>query len=81
MTIIEGGQILATQQLTLSRSVIADPHPKSRKQALHEMAQVVNELRQEAQKKGIDKMSKREIRAAVSAARSDLKKNGKRPSK
>ena len=78
VAVVEGGQFLVTPQLTIARSVIADRKPKSRKQALKELAQVVAELRQEAKEKGLDKMSKREINAAVSAARRDLKKNTNR---
>jgi hypothetical protein len=45
------------------------------------LAQVVAELRQEAREKGIDKMSTREISAAVAALRRDRRKTGKRPVK
>jgi hypothetical protein len=47
---------------------------QSRKQALRELAATVAEIRQEAKEKGIDKMPMSEIRAAVTAARRDLKK-------
>ena len=43
--------------------------------AFRDLARVLDELRQEAKEKGIDKMSKREINAAVAWARRDLKKN------
>jgi hypothetical protein len=38
----------------------------------------VAELRQDAKEKGVDKMSKREINAAVAWARRDLKSTSKR---
>jgi hypothetical protein len=52
-----------------------------RKQMLQELAQTVAEIRQEAKEKGMDKMSKREINAAVAAARRDLKETGRQPVK
>ena len=80
VAVIEGGQVLLTPQFTIDRSIIADPQRKDRKQALRDLAQVVTELRQEAKEKGLDKMSKREIAAAVTAARRE-KKTSKRPAK
>src|SRR5579864_1076257 len=65
VAVVEGGQFLVTPQVTIARSVIADRKSQSRKQAVQELAQVVAELRQEAKEKGLDKMSKREINAAV----------------
>jgi hypothetical protein len=41
----------------------------------------VAELRREAKQKGLDKMSKREINAAVSSARRSMKKTVKQPAK
>ena len=61
--------------------MIIDRQNKGRKHALQELAQVVAELRQEAKEKGLDKVSKREINAAVGAARRDLKKSSKRSAK
>ena len=81
VAVIEGGQFLVTPQLTIARSVITDRQNKGPKQALRELAQVVAELREEAKEKGLDKMSKREITATVTATRRDLKKNSKRPVK
>lgn len=81
VAVIEGGQVLLTPQFTIDRSVIAEPQHKDRKQALRDLTQVVAELRQEAKEKGLDQMSKREINAAVTAARRDPKKTGKRPTK
>ena len=81
VSVVEGGQFLVTPQLTIARSVIADRKPQNRQQALKELAQVVAELRQEAKEKRLDKMSKREINAAVAAARRDLKKSSNRPVK
>lgn len=78
VVVIDGGQLLVTPQFTIARSVIADRQNKTRKQTLRELAQVVAGLRQEAKEKGLDKMSRREINAAVAAARRDLKKSNKR---
>ncbi len=80
VTVVKGGQFLLTPQFTIARSLISDRR-KDRKQAFRELSQVLAELRQEAKEKGIDKMSKREINTAVSAARRDLRKSSKRPAK
>lgn len=81
VAVVEGGQFLLTPQLTIDRAIVADP-PKNRKQAFRELAQVVAELRQEAKEKDFDKMTKREINAAVAAARRDwTNKSNKRPAK
>jgi len=57
----------------VSRGNIGDPR-KSRKQAFRELAQVVDELRREAKENSIDQMTKRQIEAAVAAARRDPKR-------
>ena len=80
VAVVEGGKFLLTPQLTVDRAIVAAPG-KNRKQAFRELAQIVAEIRQEAKEKGINKMPMTEIRAAVTAARRDLKKNSKRPSK
>ena len=79
VAVIEGGQFLVTPQVTIARNVLTDHKSQGRKHTLRQLAQVVAELRQEAKEKGLDKMPKREISAAVSAARRDLKKSRKRP--
>jgi AbrB family looped-hinge helix DNA binding protein len=66
--------------LRVSRPIATGPR-KNRKQAFLDLAATVAEVRQEAKEKGIDKMSMREINAAVAAARRDLKKNSKHPMK
>jgi bifunctional DNA-binding transcriptional regulator/antitoxin component of YhaV-PrlF toxin-antitoxin module len=81
VAVIEGGQFLVTPQLTIARSVIADRKSQGRKETLRELAQVVAELRQEAKEKGLENMPKREINAALTAVRRDLKTSGKRPVK
>jgi len=73
VALVEGGNILITPQLTINRSIVTAPR-KNRKALLQELAATVAEIRQEAKKKGIDKMPMSEIRAAVTAARRDLKK-------
>lgn len=80
VAVVKGGQFLLTPQVTINREIVTAP-PKNRKQAFRELAQVVAELRQEAKQKGIDKMSMSEINRAVAAARRDLKKTSKRPTK
>jgi antitoxin component of MazEF toxin-antitoxin module len=77
VAVVEGGRFLLTPQLTIDRSVVAGPR-KNRKQLLRELAETVAEIRQEAKEKGLDKMPMSEIRAAVTAARRDLRKSGKR---
>lgn len=77
--VLEGPRFLVTPQFTMDRAIITNP--KNRKQLLQQLARTVAEIRQEAKEKGVDKMSKREINAAVAAARRDLKKPSKRPAK
>ena len=68
VAVVKGGQFLLTPQFTIDRSVVTH-NRKDRKQLLKDLAQVVSEIRQEAKEKGIDKMSMREINAAVDATR------------
>jgi len=75
--VLEGPRFLIPPQFTDRPAV----EGQNRKAVFRELAHVVAELRQEAKKKGIDKMSKREINAATAAARRDLKKSSKRPTK
>jgi len=79
VAVVEGRQLLVTPQLTIDRDLVT-ARPKNRKQALLELGKVVDEIRQEAKEKGLDKMSMAEINRAVAKARRDLKKeNSKRP--
>src|SRR5437764_5941480 len=71
VAVVKGGRFLLTPQITIDRSAVS---PKKRKQLLQDLAQTVAEIRREAKEKGIDKMSMREINAAVSATRSARKK-------
>ena len=80
VTVVEGGQFLLTPQLTINRAIVT-ARPKNRKALLKELAVAVAELRQDAKEKGIDKMPMSEIDRAVAAARRDLKKTSKRPTK
>lgn len=77
VAVVEGGRFLLTPQITINRSVVTGPS-KDRKQFLRELAQTVAEIRQEAKEKGLDKMPMREIRAAVTAVRRDLRKTSER---
>jgi len=78
VSVVRGGRFLLTPQVAVDRN--GAPRRKSRKQVLRELAQTVAEIRQEAKEKGIDKMSMREIRAAVDAMRRDLKKEAEKRS-
>lgn len=69
---LKNGKAIMSPQITISREIVTGP-PKNRKSLLKELAAAVTELRQDAKEKGIDKMSKREINAAVAWARRDLK--------
>ena len=80
VSVLEGGRFLLTPQVTVDRPVV-EKGRKIRKELLRELATAVDELRQEAKAKGIDSMPMCEIRAAVTAARRDLKKKGKRPAR
>ncbi len=73
LAVVNGCQILLTPQLTIDRSIVSHAPSKSRKQSLRELVAVVDELRQEAKEKGLDKMPKREINVVVKAARSVVK--------
>ena len=77
---LENGKAIMSPQLTINRDIVTGP-AKNRKALLKELAVAVAELRQDAKEKGIDKMSKREINAAVAWARSDLRKTSKRAAK
>jgi AbrB family looped-hinge helix DNA binding protein len=77
---LKNGKAIMSPKITINRDIVTSP-PKSRTQLLQELAQTVDEIRQEAKEKGLDKMSRREINAAVAWARRDLKKTNKRPAK
>jgi AbrB family looped-hinge helix DNA binding protein len=81
IAVVEGGKFLITPQISIDRSVVTHRRRKDRTQALRDLAATVAEIRQEAKEKGIDKMSMREINAAVAAARRDVKKERKHPMK
>jgi AbrB family looped-hinge helix DNA binding protein len=81
IAVVEGGKFLVTPQISIDRAIVTQRRRKDRTHAFRELAQVVAEIRQEAKEKGLDTMSMREINAAVAAARRDMKKNIKRPSK
>jgi bifunctional DNA-binding transcriptional regulator/antitoxin component of YhaV-PrlF toxin-antitoxin module len=81
VAVVKGNQFLITPQFTIDRPSLAGSKA-SRKEIFRELAAVVAEIRQEAKEKGIDKMTKREINAAVSSARKALaRKNSKQPAK
>jgi hypothetical protein len=68
--------IPVTPQATFDRPALSGRN--SRAQIFRDLAAVVSEIRQEAKEKGLDKMSKREMHAAVSSARKTLaRKAGK----
>ena len=80
VAVVEGGRFLVTPQLTVDRSVVTRV-PKNRKSAFQDLAQVVAELRKEANEKGLATMPTKEISRAVAAARRDLKQSNKRRTK
>jgi hypothetical protein len=80
VSVIEGRRFLLTPQFTVDRAVVEGPK-KGHRHLLRELARTVAELRREAKQKGLDKMSKREINAAVSSARRSMKKTVKQPAK
>jgi AbrB family looped-hinge helix DNA binding protein len=80
VSVVEGRRFLLTPQFTIDREIITAPR-KNRKEVLKQLTAAVTELRQDAKEKGLDKMPMSEIRAAVTAARRDLKKTSKRPVK
>lgn len=81
VAVVQGGQFLVTPQFTIDRPILARPKA-SRKEIFRQLAAVVAEIRQEAKEKGIDKMAKRQINAAVASTRKELaRKNGKLPAK
>jgi AbrB family looped-hinge helix DNA binding protein len=80
VSVVDGGRFLLTPQFTIDRSIVDAPR-KNRKEMLKELSAAVAELRQDAKEKHIDKMPKREINAAVAAARRDLRKTRKQPAK
>jgi AbrB family looped-hinge helix DNA binding protein len=77
---LENGKAILSPQLTINRDIVTGI-PKNRKALLKELAAAIADLRQDAKEKGIDKMTKRQINAAVEWARRDLRKNSKRAGK
>jgi AbrB family looped-hinge helix DNA binding protein len=80
VAVVKGGRFLLTPQFTLDRPVVPGDK-KDTKKLLRELAEAVAELRGEATAKGIDRISMREINAAVVAARRGPQKTVKRPRK
>lgn len=80
VSLLEGRRFLLTPQVTVDRAVVEGPL-KGRKQLLHELAQTVAELRQDAKQNGLQNMSKREINAAVVSARRGTRKTAKQSAK
>ncbi len=76
VAVVEGGKLLLTPQFTIDRPKLTGR--ANRKEVFRELAQVVEEIRRDAKAKGIDKSTKREINAAVAAARATLRKKNKR---
>lgn len=69
VAVVKGGKFLITPQRATQ---------ENNKQSFRELAEVVNEIRQEAKAKGLDTMPMKEIDRAVAAARRDLRKANKR---
>jgi AbrB family looped-hinge helix DNA binding protein len=68
VSVVEGGRLLITPQLTIDRAIVSDPK-KSRKQALRDLSAVVAGIRQEAKANRLDKLSMKQINAEVEAHR------------
>jgi AbrB family looped-hinge helix DNA binding protein len=68
VSVIEGGRLLITPQLTIDRAIVSDPK-KSREQVLLDLSAVVAGIRQEAKAIGLDKLTMKEIGAEVEANR------------
>ncbi len=73
VAVVDGGQFLVTPQFAIDGLIVSDPQ-KNRGQLLRELAATVDEIRQEAKAKGLDKMTPKEINRAVAAARRAPKK-------
>jgi bifunctional DNA-binding transcriptional regulator/antitoxin component of YhaV-PrlF toxin-antitoxin module len=80
VSVLEGRRFLLTPQFTVDRTLLEGP-AKNRKQLLKDLAHTVAELRREAKDKGLDKLPKREINAAVASTRQNLRKTAKQPAK
>lgn len=80
VSVVEGGQFLITPQLAVNRAVLTG-NRKDRKQAFRDLAQIVAELRREAQEKGLDTLPAKEIDRAVANARRAQVRKTKRPVK
>jgi AbrB family looped-hinge helix DNA binding protein len=68
VSVVEGGRLLITPQLTIDRAIVSDPK-KSRKQALQDLSAVVAGIRQEAKASGLDQLTMKQIGAEVEAHR------------
>jgi AbrB family looped-hinge helix DNA binding protein len=78
--VVEGGRFLFTPKVMINRGLVTGK--KNRKPVLADLAAVVEDLRQEAKAKGLDKMTMREINAEVEAYRRQQPKNRtKQPTK
>ena len=81
IVVVEGGKLLLTPQVTVDRSILADPK-KSRKELLQQLSAVVAGIRQEAQANALDKVSAKEINAQVAAhRRKAVRKRAKPPAR
>jgi AbrB family looped-hinge helix DNA binding protein len=79
VAVVEGGRILLTPQFTIDRSIVAGRPKGNRKKVLQELAQTMATLQGEAKQKGLDKMSTRQINAAVTAVRRERQSTKKPP--
>ena len=79
VTVVQGGRLLITPQVTLARALVADPG-KSRKQLVQELSAVVEGLRRAARDAGLAKLTMKEIDAEVAVTRrSQTRKRAKQP--
>ena len=81
VAVVEGGRFLITPQVTLDRSIAADPK-KSRNQLLQALSAAVEGIRHEAKGSGLAKLTMKEINVEVAASRrSPPNKRTKQPVK
>jgi len=76
VAVVEGGRFLLTPQITINRSVVTGPSKDASSSSGNWLRPWPRSGR--SQRKGLDKMPMREIRAAVTAVRRDLRKTSER---
>jgi AbrB family looped-hinge helix DNA binding protein len=65
---IKGGEFILTPQVAINREILNAPD-RERRRLLAELAKTVGGLRQEAERRGVDRLTAREINSAIEKAR------------